>query len=190
MRTLHDFRAAHANVFAGLEHAQQPCLCGKGQFAHLVEEDGASVGDAEVAFALADGTGERAFLVSEEFAVDGAFGDGAAVDGKIFLAPAGRVVVDDAGYDFFSHAALAHDEHAEVGRCHLQGNVERAVQAVAVADNVIALFYFLQFGCVHWVTKLHIFPETSAILSVFYVLFKVGGLGGCDLPRVNKPFKC
>ena len=76
-----------ADVFARLEHAQQPCLCGLWQLAHLVEEDGAAVGDAEVALALAHGPRERALLVAEKLAVNGAFGDGTAVYGEVFLSP-------------------------------------------------------------------------------------------------------
>ena len=77
--------STYAYILACLEHAQEPRLCGKWQLAHLIEEYGALVGGAEVALALAYGTRERAFLVSEQLAVYGAFGYGAAVHGEVFL---------------------------------------------------------------------------------------------------------
>ena len=51
--------------------------------------------------------------------------------------------MDDARYYLLSHAAFAHDEHAQVGGGHLQCHVEGAVQAVVVANDAVALFYFL-----------------------------------------------
>ena len=69
------FHCPHRNVFSRFEHSQQPCLCGQRQFAHLVEEEGAFVGRAEIAWRVADGSCERAFDVSEQLAVDGAFGN-------------------------------------------------------------------------------------------------------------------
>ena len=100
---------------------------GHRHFSHLVEEDGSFVGYTEIAFALADGTGEGSFLMTKQFTVDGSFGNGAAVNGEILLATAGGIVVNDAGENLFSHAALSDDEYAEVSRCHLKGDIERAV---------------------------------------------------------------
>ena len=57
--------------------------------------------------------------MAEEFRVDGALRDGTAVDGKILLAAARRIVVYDAGDNLLADATLADDEHAEVGRRHL-----------------------------------------------------------------------
>ena len=108
---LADLCAAHADVFPTLEHSQQSCLCGHGQLAHLVEEDGALVGHAEIALALADGACERPFLVAEQLAVDGSLRDGAAVDGEIALTPAGRIVVDESGDDLLADATLSDDQH-------------------------------------------------------------------------------
>ena len=61
------FLSSDPYVFACFEHAQQAGLCGKRQFSHFVEEEGAFVGYAEISFALANGACKRAFLVSEEF---------------------------------------------------------------------------------------------------------------------------
>jgi hypothetical protein len=48
--------------------------------------------------------------------------------------------VDDARNDFFSDAALADNEYAQVGRCHLQGDIEHSVQGFAVSYDVVPLF--------------------------------------------------
>jgi len=61
--------------------------------------------------------------VAEELAVDGSLRDAAAVDGEIFLASAWRIVVDHPWDNLLAHTALTDDEHGEVGRCHLQGNI-------------------------------------------------------------------
>ena len=83
----------------------------------------------------------------------------------------GRIVVNQAGDYFLTHAALAYDEHAEVGGCHLKGDIQRMVQRVAVSHDVVALLYPLQFVRVHnWVTKLRIFFQNAAILAVFLLI--------------------
>ena len=88
---------AHAQVFAVLEHAQQACLGAHGHLGHLIQEDDAAVGLLKVALVVGDGTGERALDVTEQFAVDGALGDGTAVHGDVFLVFAGAALVDDLG---------------------------------------------------------------------------------------------
>lgn len=166
---LHDFLTAHADIFARLEHTQQSCLGGYGQLAHLVQEDGAAVGGAEIAFALAYGAGKRPLLMSEELAVYRSLGDGATVDGKVFLLASGGVVVDDAGYNLLTHTAFAHDEYRQVGWGYLQGDVECTVEPVAVADNIIPLLYLLQFRSVHWSTKLLILFNIMVVFAVFFI---------------------
>ncbi len=160
--------ASHANVFTSLKHSEQPCLRSHWQLAHLVEEDGAFVCHAKIAITLAHGTRVGTFLMAEELAVDSSLRNGAAVDGEVFLTPTRRVVVDDAWNDFLSHSTLTYDKHAEVGRSHLQRHIERVVQIIAVAHDVVALLYSLQFRRIHWVTKLHIFFVTAAILADYF----------------------
>ena len=117
---------------------------GQRQFAHLVEEQRALISRAEVTRRVVDGTRIGALDVSEQLRVDGSFWNGAAVDGEVFLAPPRRVVVDDAGDNLLTHAALACDKHAELGGGHLQGDVEHVVQRLAVAYDSIPLFNGLQ----------------------------------------------
>ena len=82
--------------------------------------------------------------MAEEFALDGALGDGSAVDGDesptlphMF---AGAVLMDDARKDVLAHAALAGDEDGEVGGGHLDGLVEGHEEFRIVSYDVVALF--------------------------------------------------
>ena len=57
--------------------------------------------------------------MTEQLAVDGAFGNGTAVDGKVFLALSGRIVVNHLGDNLLAHTTFAHDKHAHIGGRHL-----------------------------------------------------------------------
>ena len=131
--------AAHAEVLSRLEDAEQAGLRAHGQFAHLVKEECAAVGSSEVAFVLAYGTGEGTLLVSEELAVDGSLGDGAAVDGDVCLAAAFAVVVYDARYDFLAHAALALHEHGEVGGGYQDGCGKCFAKGLVASHDAVAV---------------------------------------------------
>ena len=124
-------------------------MCGERQFAHLVEEERATVGSGKVAFALVDGARKGSPLMAEEFGVDGALGYGAAVDGKVLFAAAQAVVVYDARKYLLSHAVFAGDEHREVDGGDLEGDVDGAEQRFVVAHNAIALFHLGNERTVH-----------------------------------------
>ena len=85
---LADLGGTHGDVLAVLQHTQQACLSGQRQLAHLVEEEGALVGRSKVAQRVVDSSCVRALNMSEKLAVDGSFGNGAAVDGEVLLATA------------------------------------------------------------------------------------------------------
>ena len=87
--------------------------------------------------------------MAEELGVDGAFGDGATVDGEILLTTARRIIMDYAWNDFLTHTALSDDEHTEVGGRHLECDVEHVVQCIAVAYDIVPLFDGLKFRCLH-----------------------------------------
>ena len=67
-------RAADAFEFAFLQHAQQFGLHLRGNLADFIEQDRAAVREFKAAFAFVHRAGERAFLVTEEFALDEIFG--------------------------------------------------------------------------------------------------------------------
>src|SRR5262249_44951271 len=62
-----------------VKHAEQLHLRVEGQLAHLVQKDGAAVGELEAADSLLDRASEGAFDVSEQLALDKPWRDGAAV---------------------------------------------------------------------------------------------------------------
>ena len=140
---LHHLGATYADEFAVFEHTKQSCLGREGQLTDLVQEEGAFVGNLEVTFALAHGTSESAFLVAEEFRVDGAFGDGTAVHGKVLAVLTRAVLVDDLRKHVLTRAALARDEHGEVGGGHLCCDADGAVQLRVGADDAEGPFYCL-----------------------------------------------
>ena len=110
-------RTAEALELALLQDAQQFGLQLERDFAHLVEEDGAAVGEFEAPDALRDGAGEGALLVAEQLAFEQAGGDGGAIEldeGAVF---ARARVVDGARQQFLAGAGFAVDQHGGIGGC-------------------------------------------------------------------------
>ena len=60
---------------------------------------------------LTYGARERTFLVSKEFAVNGALRNGAAVNREILAGMTQTVIVNQTRDNFLTHATLACDEH-------------------------------------------------------------------------------
>ena len=91
------------------------CCCER-DVGDLVEEERAAVGELEAADAIGLGVGERAADVSEQLALEDAFGESAGVDRDERPVGARRSRVQPAGDDFLAGAVLAGDEHVGVGR--------------------------------------------------------------------------
>ena len=85
------------------------------QVADLVEEQRAFVGRLDLADGLLDRAGEGAALVAEQLAFQQVFRDGAAVDGDERLLGARAEVVQRAGQRLLAGAALAEQQHGDVG---------------------------------------------------------------------------
>ena len=75
-----DLVAANAGDFALLQHPQQIGLRLEGDVADLIEENRSAFGDFELAFLAVLRAGERAFFVTEEFALEQCLGQSAAVN--------------------------------------------------------------------------------------------------------------
>ena len=88
--------------------------------------------------------------MSEELAVDGSFGYGATVDGKILLSATWLVVVDNTWQYLLTYSTLADYKHRQVSRRHLQGNVYCTIQGLAVSHDVVSLLDSLQFRTIHF----------------------------------------
>ena len=116
-----------ADKLARLQHAQQARLGRVRQLGDFVEEDRPPVGLLEIALAGFERPGEGAFLMPEEFRIDGTFGNRRAVDGYIFIVFARRIGVDDLRKELLAHAALARDKDGQVGGGHTHGDLQRPV---------------------------------------------------------------
>ena len=81
--------------------------------------------------------------MTEKFALDGAFGYSATVDGDKFLVLAAAIVVNHAGKDLLTHTTLTSNKDAEVGRRHLDGFVDGHQQLRVVAYYIVSIFYCL-----------------------------------------------
>src|SRR5687767_8708015 len=106
---------AQAGELAILQDVQELGLQGQGHLADLVEEDGAAVGELELAELALLGAGEGAALVAEELGLEELEGQGGAVDLDEGALAAGGAVVDGAGDELLADAGLAPDEDGGVG---------------------------------------------------------------------------
>jgi len=119
-----------------LQHLQEHDLDFSRQFADLVEEDRAAVGQFEAALSSLDGSGERTLLVAKELRGDERGGNCRAVDADERARGSLRSLVDSAGDELLPRAGLAKQEHAGVSRRHPFSLTEDALQSRALADDV------------------------------------------------------
>ncbi len=129
---------ADAVDLAGLQDAQELDLHVVRHVADLVQEDGALVGQFELAGPAALlGACERTVHVPEEFALQQLIGNGPAVDGHEGLSPALACVMDGLGEQLLARAGLAADEHRGRGLGGLSGQVYGPAELVAGADQAV-----------------------------------------------------
>src|SRR6185312_14535497 len=130
---------ADAAQLALLQDAQELDLHRRWHLAHLVEEQGAAVGDLEEAAALGVGAGEGAAHVAEERGLEQRLGDGGARLGDEGLAAARTVVVDGAGDELLAGAALAVDDDGQRGIGHAIEQAEQLEHARRPANQVVVV---------------------------------------------------
>jgi len=121
-----------------LEDAEHLGLGAERHVADLVEEERALVAALEFAHVGPVRARERPALVAEQLALEERLGDGRAVDGHEGLLHALAVVVDGAGHQFLTGAALAGDEHGDVLARHLPDQLEHLLDLAVVADDLHA----------------------------------------------------
>ncbi len=112
---LHRLGGADPGHHALLKHPQHLGLRRGGHVAHLVEEEGAAVGQLELAGAVGEGAGEAALHVPEELALDELRGNRGAVHLDERAVPPGRRLVQGPGHQLLAAPVLAPDENAGVG---------------------------------------------------------------------------
>ncbi len=104
--------------------------------AHLVEEEGAAVGDLEQALLILDRAGEGAAHVAEQRALEQVVVEGGAVLHHERLLGARPVVVDGAGDELLAGAALAVDEHRRLAAHDLVEQLIDVLHRDRVADQL------------------------------------------------------
>src|SRR5262249_43683799 len=112
-------RGAEALEFPLLEYAQEFDLQVEGQFADLVQEDRAAMGELEAPHFAAEGASEGPLFVPEELTLDQRGWDGGAVDldqGSLLTRTA---VMNGPCDQLFARARFAQDEDRGLGRRHL-----------------------------------------------------------------------
>jgi hypothetical protein len=104
----------------------------------LVEEQRPAARLRDQAVACFLRIGEGAAGVAEEFALDEAVGDRAAVHRKERRIPPRAEMMDGARGQLLSGARLTGDEHRNVQRRHLTDQLQRALKAGGVANEIEA----------------------------------------------------
>ena len=127
--------AADAPERALLQDPQQLHLRGRRHLGDLVEEQRAVVGELETALAAFDGAGERAFLVTEQFALEQGVGNGGAVDRDVRRVGARAQLVERLGDELLAGAGLAADQHRRVGRRGVLDHLIDLAHLGALADH-------------------------------------------------------
>ncbi len=128
-------RRADGNDFAMLQRAQQLDLRRRRRLADFVEEERALRRRAEQTDLVANRAGERALHVTEQFALEQAFGERAAVDREERSLRAHRQIVDVAGDDFLTGSRLALNEHRGIGRRDRLDETQHVEPRLARADG-------------------------------------------------------
>ena len=118
MTVLH---AAHAVQFAFLEHAQQLGLKPHIHFGNLVQEQGAVVGQFELAGLAADGPCKGSLFVAEQLALQQVLRQGRAVDGDEGKKFPVAVGMHEPGEHLLARAGFAGDKNGGLGRGNLFG---------------------------------------------------------------------
>ncbi len=108
-------RAAKFFDLAVLEKVHQLDLQHRRQFADFVEEKRAPLGRLKLAELRRMRFGERSFFVAKQLAFQETVGSRAAVDDDEGSVSARTVPVNRVGDNFFARAALAGDQHGNVG---------------------------------------------------------------------------
>ncbi|GMN76927.1 hypothetical protein GmRootV512_11340 [Variovorax sp. V512] len=163
--------AAGALHLAALQHAQQLGLHAQRQFADLVEKERAAIGDLELAVAVLHGAGERAALVTEEFAVGQRLGQRRAVDLHERLLAAPRARVQALRDQVLAHAGFAEQQHREVG--HGDGVdlvaqlLHRRAAAQQLAGRAAACAQRLRHGLLAHRARLHLADRVGGLDAGF-----------------------
>src|SRR5215470_4468372 len=129
--------ASDPSHLALLEHAEEALLHGGRRLAHLVEEDGASVGLLEETLALASGAREGAPGVAEQLGLEERVGKRATALGHERLVATRSVDVDEEGEELLARARLPEEEDSRVSVEDLARELDGRTKPTLGADEAI-----------------------------------------------------
>lgn len=119
------------------EDAEEFGLKGEGEGGDLVEEEGAGVGELDLARASFGGAGEGPALAAEEFGLDEVLGEGGAVEADVGFVGARAEGDEGSGDELFAGAAFSADEDVDVAAGDLLDCVVDGAHGVADTDEVL-----------------------------------------------------
>jgi hypothetical protein len=130
------FVVADASDFAGFEEPEELNLHAFIEFSEFIEEQCASIGDFEESSSVCICAGECAAAVSEEFAFDEVFRDGAAVDGDEGFISSFALFVDSSGDHFLAGTGFSEDKDSGVSGCDAVDESSNAEHGCGIADQI------------------------------------------------------
>ncbi len=122
-----------------MQHAQQLGLHGQRQLTHFIQEQGAAIGQFELAPALVQRAGKGAAHMPEQFAFDQGLGQGGAVEADQRFVGARRGGVDRLGHQLLADPGFAGDQHGQVAAADQLDFLDQALVRFALADHFLVL---------------------------------------------------
>ena len=110
---------------------------GQRHFADLVEHDGALTGQLELSDLAAEGAGEGALFMAEEFALGQVFGQRGAVYGHVRRLGVQAAAVNVGGQQFLARTALALDHYRGVAGRDIGRRFEQGRQVRVAGDDLL-----------------------------------------------------
>src|SRR5215468_7039809 len=124
---------AHLSVF---EDTQELRLKLQRHFTDFIEEKSAAAGEFKTSWTRADSSGERAFLVAEDFAFDERFRNGGGIDGDERSIGAFAQTMDGSRCQFLARAALAGNDRGCIARTETLNQLVYIAHGLAAADKL------------------------------------------------------
>ncbi len=130
---------AQALQLAALQHAQQLGLHRQWQLTDFVEEQGAAIGQFELAAALAMGTGEGTAHMAEQFAFHQGIGQGGTVEADQRFVGAVAGLVQGLGHQLLADTGLTGDKHGQVAATDQADFLHQALVRGALTNQLFVL---------------------------------------------------
>ncbi|MNF63646.1 hypothetical protein D3C84_453540 [compost metagenome] len=111
--------------FTLLQHAQQLGLQALRHFGNFIEQNGAALGQLELARRAGDGAGEGTLLMAEQRGLEHVVGNRRAVDGNEGFRRPWRLLVNESCQHLLAGAGLAGDQHRRIALRHPRGQLEQ-----------------------------------------------------------------